>query len=131
MLPANTPTNVTYVKLPDFLTMRGTVGKPDTKINTKILASALLKGAANIPGLGDKTSGILQGLGGMLGGGSGTNTPDGTTNPPGGGVRGLLEGLGGAGAAQTNATPKSGTNAPATNQSPVNSLLDQLLKPRK
>ena len=29
LAPANTPTNATYAKLPDFLTLTGTLGKPD------------------------------------------------------------------------------------------------------
>jgi len=40
--PAGTPTNLAYVKLPDYVTINGTVGNPKEKINkTALLGTAL------------------------------------------------------------------------------------------
>ena len=125
MVPANTPTNAVYALLPDFLTMRGTVGEPKSDINKVALAGTLLKSVGSlIPGTvgGGKTSNLMQGLGGLLTGGSaaGTNAT-GTNAPPAKGLGGLLQGLGGAAQAGTNAPP-------ATNQKPVDNLLKGLFK---
>ncbi|HEY5909292.1 MAG TPA: AsmA family protein [Verrucomicrobiae bacterium] len=123
MAPANTPTNVAYVKLPDFLAEKGTLGEPKMDINKTVLLGAVLEGSS---GLAGKNSGLLQGLGSALtGGSSSANTStNASTNRPGG----LLQGLGGLlGGGKAPAT----TNAPATNQSPGRGLLDNLLGPKK
>jgi hypothetical protein len=131
LVPANTPTNAAYALLPDFLTMRGTVGEPKSEINKLALAGTMVKGIGSlIPGTvgGGKTSNMLQGIGGLLGGNtsSGANAA-GTNAPAAKGLGGLLQGIGGALGGGTNAP--AGTNAPpATNQSPVNSLLKGLFK---
>jgi uncharacterized protein involved in outer membrane biogenesis len=97
LLPANTPTNAAYANLPQFLTIKGTVGKPQPDINKLALTGTVLTGVGTrIQGGG----GILQGVGSILSG-------------------------------QQRGTANTATNAPATNQSPVNSLLDGLLGPRK
>jgi hypothetical protein len=102
LLPAIAPTNAAYVKLPDFLTMRGTVGQPKSDINKVALAGTVFRGISGvIPNTG-KSGNLIQGLGNLLGGG--TPTP-----------------------ANTNVV----TNQPSTNQSPVNNLLNQLFKPKK
>jgi hypothetical protein len=75
LVPAGTPTNSVYAKLPDFYTMTGTVGVPKNKIDYMALASTA----------GKSVSGALQGLGGNVGGVIGNilgTTPAGTTNPP-------------------------------------------------
>jgi len=95
LVPANAPTNTAYVKLPDFLTMRGTVGQPKTDINKVALAGTVFRGISSLVPSNGKSGNIIQGLGGLLGT-----------------------------AANTNA-------APATNQTPVNNLLNQLFKPKK
>ena len=101
LAPANTPANAPYAKLPDFLTMRGTVGEPAPQVNKLALAGAVLKGVGGaVPGSG----GLLQQLGGILTG---------------------------SGAAATNAAPNAQTNPPAANQSPVNDLLNGLFGPKK
>ena len=102
-VPAGTPTNLAYVKLPEYVKIKGTVGSPKTDIDKKALVGmALQKYGGKIPGVDQKTSNLIQGLGGMLGG----NSPS-----------------------ATNAT--ASTNAPATNQNPIGSLLDQFSKPKK
>jgi len=58
----NTPTSTQYVKLPDFLTMKGTVGKPDPAINKLALASVALQGIGGAFQGGGKASNLLQGL---------------------------------------------------------------------
>lgn len=104
LAPSTSPTNAPYAKLPDFLTLTGTVGKPDKEINKMALLSLAAKGLGGlIPNVGGgKAGGVLQGLGGLLGTGS-----------------------------KTNAAPNAATNAPPTNQSPVGNLLKGLLNPKK
>ncbi len=119
MVPANTPTNATYVALPDFFSMGGTVGNPTPKYDAKALAGS-----------------VLQQVGGLIPGASATNSPVGNV------IQGLGTLLGGnRSAAQTNqnqSVPPSGTisspapdgantNAPApTNSSPLGDILRQL-----
>lgn len=88
---ANTDTNTTYVKMPAFLTMRGTVGQPKPDINKLALAGMVGKSLTGfIPAAGQTASGFL---GNLLG------------------------------------TKSTGTtNAPATNQSPIKSLLKGFFK---
>lgn len=102
LVSSDTPTNAPYVKLPDFLTMKGTVGKPDPAINKLALGSVALKTIGGALPAGGKAGEVLQGIQGILGG----NKPSGTS---------------------TNAAPTQ----PATNQSPVGNLLNQLFKPKK
>jgi hypothetical protein len=104
LLPANTPNDATFAKLPDFLTMKGTVGTPKADINKLALAGTALKSITSVIPSGTKTGNLLQGIGGLVGGGNTTST-----NAPAGGQ----------------------TNQQGTNQSPVNSLLNQFLKPKK
>jgi hypothetical protein len=119
----NTPTNATYAKLPDFLTMKGTLGTSKADINYIALGSAVLQGTG---GKGGQIGSALQGLGELFS--KGTNAPsNASTNQPGGKVGGILQGLGGL---LNNSTPAA-TNAPTTNQSPVNNLLDGLFGPKK
>ncbi len=99
-VPAGTPTNVAFVKLPEYVTIVGTVGNPKEKLNkTALLGTALQQLGGNIPGVNKQTGSLIEGLGGLLTG----RQPAASNAPPGGN----------------------------TNQSPVNSLLDQFLKPKK
>jgi hypothetical protein len=122
-VPAGTPTNVAYVRLPDYVSIKGTVGDPKTDINKMaLLGTTLDQLGGRIPGVDQKTGDLLRGLGGILGGRAPqpTNPPPATvTNPPPGTV--------------TNQPPSASTNQPpATNQAaPLNQLLDQFLRPRK
>jgi hypothetical protein len=134
LLPANTPTNQAYVKLPEFVTLKGTVGNPKTDINKLALAGTLLQGVGGaLPSGSGQAGQLIQSLGGLLGGGAsapagasaaaGTNAPAPATNRPANPLGGILQGvLGGPPAASTN-VPRATTNAPApaTNR-PVNPL---------
>ncbi len=63
MASTNAPASETYAKLPDFLTMKGTLGKAKADINYVALSSAVLQGTG---GKGGKAGGLLQGIGGLL-----------------------------------------------------------------
>ncbi|HEV2210399.1 MAG TPA: AsmA family protein [Verrucomicrobiae bacterium] len=77
-LAGNTPTNAPYAKLPDFLTIEGTLGNPTRHINYAALAGAVAQG---IGGKAGQVGGALNGLGGLLGGkGTQGNAP--STNAP-------------------------------------------------
>jgi hypothetical protein len=120
-MAGNTPTNTTYAKLPDFLTMKGPLGNSKPDIDKAALFSAVMQG---VGGKGGQAGSMLQGLGSFLS--KDTNAPaNSSTNQPGGKVGGLLQGILG------NSAPAA-TNAPATtNQSPVNNLLNGLFGPKK
>jgi len=118
MVPEGTATNVAFVKLPDYVTIIGTVGDPKEKINKAALLGTVLKQfGGTIPGVSKQTGNLIQGLGGLLGG----RQPAASNGPS-------------PAAPNTPAPPNTSnavTNQPATNQPPVNSLLDQLLKPKR
>jgi hypothetical protein len=122
-MAGNTPPNLTYAKLPDFLSMKGTLGNPKTDINYVALASAVMQGVGGKTG---QAGGALQGLGSLLSGGTNTASSS-STNQSGGKVGGLLQGIGGL----LNNSAPAATNAPATNQSPVNNLINGLFGPKK
>ncbi len=122
-MAGNTPTNATYAKLPDFLSMKGTLGNPKTDINYVALAGAALQGAGGKAG---QVGGALQSLNNLLSGGTNA-APASSTNQSGGKAGGLLQGLGGL---LDNSTPRA-TNAPATNQSPADSLIRGFFGPKK
>jgi hypothetical protein len=91
LVNADTPTNAAYVPMPQFLTMKGTLGKPDTDINKLALfALAAKAGGGVVKGVGgatgEKIGGVLDAVGGLLGGGktvTNTNQPSATaTNQP-------------------------------------------------
>ncbi len=77
-----------YVKLPDFLTMQGTVGNPKSQINHTALLSLVAKtGAGLFKNTGNATvdtaTKALDALGSLVGGKSAaTNAPAATTNAP-------------------------------------------------
>jgi hypothetical protein len=122
-LAGNTPTNATYAKLPDFLTMKGTLGNSKADINKVALATAVLQGMG---GKGGQAGGALQSLSSLLSGG--TNAPSSSsTNQPGGKAGGILKDVNSFLGNKASAA----TNAPATNASPVNSLLNDFFGPKK
>lgn len=95
---ASTSTNVVYAALPDFLTMTGTLGKPETKIDKLALVE-----------LAAKTTG---GVAGRIGGAAGEKV---------GSAIGAVEGL--FGGSKSTATTTTTNSAPAkTNSSPVSGL---------
>jgi hypothetical protein len=99
LVPAGTPTNATYVRLPDFVTMKGTVGQPKADINYLALTAVAAKASA--------------GIGGRIGG---AGVKDAT------GVLGAVGNLfGGGGTTATNAPRAAATNQPPANQpQPIN-----------
>jgi len=125
LVSAGTPTNTVYVALPDFLTVQGTVGKAEPKINYAALAGFAVRASAGLVGNSGKAvleqgANLAEGVGRIFGGGNKTNAPAGT-NSPGGGLGAALGNLLGG--------PR-GTNSPATNQAaPLNPF--DLLKPKK
>ncbi len=69
----DTPTNAVYVALPDFLKLKGTVGKPDKDINTLALLTFAAKSAGGVGkqsggAVADKASSLLDSVGGLFGG---------------------------------------------------------------
>lgn len=93
LLPADSPTNAVYVKLPDFLSLKGTLGNPKPDLNYFSLAKLALQSAGGVGGqsgkaIAEKGNNLLQGLGNLLNGtqpGAATNTPAPairTTAPP-------------------------------------------------
>ncbi len=74
----NTPTNLVYVQLPTFVTLAGTVGNPETKVNKLALSGLLLESVGGIDRLGGDKGKVLQGIGGLL---SGQGAQGGTNQP--------------------------------------------------
>ncbi len=109
---AVTVTNTAYVSLPDFVTMKGTLGKPKTDLDKL----AILKLAAKVGGgmtkeIGgagvDKVGSLLNAAGDLFGG-SKAKPDAGATNAP---------------------VPNTSTNA-STNATPVGKLFDLFKKPK-
>jgi len=93
LVNVDTPTNAVYVPMPQFLTMKGTLGKPATDISkTALIALGAKAGGALMKGIGgssgEKVGGVLDAVGGLFGGGkstTNTNQPSATaTNQPAG-----------------------------------------------
>jgi hypothetical protein len=99
-------TNNAYVKMPSFLTLKGTLGTPKADIKELVITGLLVKSVGALPvDLGEKGNNILKGVGNIL------------TGQP----------------MTTNAPPQTTTNAPSqttTNKSPVLDVLD-LFKKKK
>jgi len=112
LLPSDTPTNATYAKLPDFYTMKGTVGDPKNDINKLALLKIGAKAGLGVASqFGGGSSNLLKGVEGIFGGSHNTNSQG--TNQPADKTGGLLRGLGGA-----LSGALGHTNAPATNKPP-------------
>ena len=94
-----------FTQLPVFLTVAGTMGNIETKKNTIVLLALTARAAS-----------------GLVGGGVGNAGKTGG---------GLLQGIEGILTGGTPGTNTTNTNKPATKSSPVNNLLNQLLKPKK
>jgi hypothetical protein len=81
LVPAGTPTDDPYAKLPSFLKVAGTLGAPKAEIDKKaVLGSALEIIADQVPGAKDKAGGLLKGLGGALNANKSANTNQPPTN---------------------------------------------------
>ena len=117
-LAGNTPTNQLLVALPDFLTMTGSVGKPEKRINTMALLAVAAKASGGVASqiggpTGEKVGGLLNLIGGLTGGNQQSQPTTTATTP-------------------TNAL-KAAPNAPTSNtqtQQQIN-LLDLFKKPKK
>ncbi|MBI5387557.1 MAG: AsmA family protein [Verrucomicrobia bacterium] len=73
LVPAGTPSNAPYARLPDFVTMKGTLGDPKPDVKYAMLAALALKaGGGVIKNIGGAAVGTV---GGILGGLFGTGTP--------------------------------------------------------
>ena len=77
LVPAGTPSNVAYVKLPSFVTIKGTVSAPQTDVKPAPLIAMVAQAAASKTS--GTTSGVLGAVSGLLGGGT-TAAPTGNTN---------------------------------------------------
>jgi hypothetical protein len=51
LLPADVPTNLTFVSLPSFAKVQGTLGKPETRTDKFVIAGLIARSAANLPAL--------------------------------------------------------------------------------
>jgi len=101
-LAGNTPTNATYAQLPDFLTMKGTLGKVKADVNYVALSSAVLQG---VGGKGTEVNGAIQSISGLLTGKNATPSNNTSTPRSGGKMGNFLQGVG--------ALMNNTTNAPA------------------
>jgi len=130
-VPAGTPTNAAYAKLPDFLTETGTIGNPKADVNKLALLSLAAKGIGGaIPGIGGTAGNLIQGLSNL--GGTGAETNGQSTSKGGNLIQGLGGLLGGTGNAPANTNAPPSTNQPApAKQQPLNDLLNDLLKKPK
>jgi hypothetical protein len=86
LVSANTPTNLAYIALPQFLTMKGTLGEPKRDINKLALVGLAAQTGAGIVkqiggAAGEKTGGILDAVGSLLGGGTRAPAAASATNP--------------------------------------------------
>jgi hypothetical protein len=117
LLDASTPADAVYAQLPDFLTIRGTLGNPSAATDklalTALGAKTIGRAAAGLgSNLGGKVAGAAGVLGTLLGAPPATQAP---TNAPVAGAR-------------TNAAPAGKTNTvapanPGGSLNPLNQLL--------
>jgi uncharacterized protein involved in outer membrane biogenesis len=122
LVAANTPTNAAYSALPDFYTMKGTVGNPKNDISKTALAKLTMQALTGNLNLGGTGGSVLKGVNGLLGNKStaDTNTP--ASSKSGNALQSLGGLLGNSG---------SSTNPANTNQSKsatVNNLLNNFFK---
>jgi hypothetical protein len=128
LVPAGTPSNAVYAKLPDFVGLKGTVGNPKTDLNAIALAGLAAQAGAGLAGdSGGALGSALGSVGSLLTGGSGTKS--GGSNAPASSGSGLSNVLGGLFPQPSNNAPASGTNAaPAPNKNnTVRNILGGLL----
>jgi hypothetical protein len=102
VLPANTPTNAPFVKLPTLAYVRGTIGDPKPDVKETVIVGLVAKSASGLISPRSDVGRIVGGIGGLLTGDRNTNRPAATR-----------------------------TNAPATNASPLKGLLDLIPKKKK
>jgi hypothetical protein len=72
LITYSAPKDAPFVKLPDFVSLQGTVGKPETKTDKLVLSGLLMKSAAGLPlNVGEGAVNALKGVGNFLVGDSG------------------------------------------------------------
>lgn len=72
LIPSSAPKDTPFVKLPDFVKLQGTFGKPETKTDKLVLSGLLVKSAAGLPlNVGEGAVNALKGVGNFLVGDSG------------------------------------------------------------
>lgn len=131
-LAGDTPTNMPYAKLPDFVTLKGTLGESRSDFDRSALVALAAKAGATILGRtgsrdAEQAAGVLGAVGNLIGGGSASKTNTPTTDKSGADLLGTLNTILGGGSARTNIA--STNTPPATNTSnPLGNLLDLLRK---
>jgi hypothetical protein len=109
---AGASTNTAYEKLPDFYTMKGTVGDPKNDINNVALAKVGGKALLGVgSSLGGSTGQLFREAGNLLGTSSATNSQS-KTNQPTEKSSGLLKGIGGFISSELGQTNTPSTNRP-------------------
>ncbi len=69
LIPGGTPLSAKFVKLPDFVTIRGSVGEPKTKTNKLALLAILGQSAVSLPdAVENQTGNLLENAAGILSG---------------------------------------------------------------
>jgi hypothetical protein len=117
LLPANTPTNTTYVALPSFVTLAGTLGDPKSEINKLVIGGLLFRSVGGLAPIGGKAGDILQEIGGALSGqSSATGNTNGTSNAKTNSTSALVDGISSLLAPKKDRTS---ANASATNAAPA------------
>jgi hypothetical protein len=128
------PAGEAYARLPDFLTIEGTLGNAKAKLDKVALATLAVRSGAGLLGNTgnanlDKAAGVLNSVGSALGALGGTaNAGTSTQAVSGAGLLNSVTGLLGTPAATrpaagTNA-PAAGTNAPAARTKATSNLLE-------
>ncbi len=69
LIPGGTPLSAKFVKLPDFVTIRGSIGQPKTKTNKLALLAIFGQSAVSLPGaVENQTGNLLENAAGILSG---------------------------------------------------------------
>lgn len=119
LVSANSPTGTTFVTLPSFVKITGTLGATKTEIDKGALAGISVKLLENVPGLaGSKAGNVLGGVGGLLSGDKSALTNQ---------LQSLIPGFRGS-TNQNILSPFTGA-PPTTNRPALNNLLNPFLKP--
>jgi type II secretion system protein N len=87
LLPPNTPPDAAYALLPKFVTVKGTIGEPESELNKLALSGLLIKSGVGVAEkfgvkVDGKTGETLKGLGDLLTGQKPANTNAPKTNAP-------------------------------------------------
>jgi hypothetical protein len=130
---ANTPTNATYVELPAFVTLAGTLGDPKTEINKLVIGGLLAKSLGGLGSVGGKAGTLLQGVGGLLAGqGGGIVNTNGSAGAATNATAALVQGLSGLLGQPKPSRPATNTAPVSTNKPARPNVLDLLkLVPEK